>query len=84
MSFVYKFLFRNDKNEYIGEKKFIDMPEDTPKHLKFQWFIKNDENEKALSFISMEHNKREFKEGLLEIHNDYCIFNGIKYNNALE
>lgn len=81
MEFIFKYLFKNEKNEYIGEKKFLNVPKDASIEQIYQWIIYDDNTKKEtkLTFVNMHENERLFIEGYLKMFDDHCIFNGVKY-----
>jgi len=82
--YTYKFkYFNSDLNQEIGEIKYLDVGSNAPKEEKYQWYIKTNDTIQLLTFISMETNFRVFKECVLEIINDTCIFNNTMYESIL-
>lgn len=77
-NFKYKYRFSNGTNE-IYEIKYLDLPKNMPKHLKYQWFFSFDNKQHNLTFVSSDTNYREFKEGKLYFTKTGCIFNGVNY-----
>lgn len=73
--------FTHESNTTIQEVKWLDVPDDSPKHLKYQWFlIKHPFPPLPLSFLSRDCNMRVFKEGVAFLHPAYIIFNGEFYD----
>lgn len=86
MSFEYKYRFKkyDNSNEFdiydeIYEVKYLNLPKDTPKSQKYQWFLLRNSVLHKLTFKSMEDNKRIFEEGILIMTCDGCIFNGEEF-----
>lgn len=86
MSFEYKYRFKkNDNNnefdiyDEIYEVKYLNLPKDTPKSQKYQWFLLRNSVLQKLTFKSMEDNKRVFEEGILIMTLDGCTFNGEEF-----
>lgn len=74
-----------DKNYGLFEIKFNDLPENAPKSRVYHWvFVDLKENNfRRLTFVSMDNNLRNFKEGLIEMYEDYVILALYKNTNSL-
>lgn len=82
ISFKYIYLFAHN-DEYLCEVKVLGLPDTTSKNKKFHWLlIDQNKNINKLTFVSMNENKREFKEGKLEINDIYATFNDTTYKMA--
>lgn len=76
-SYEIKYYFQGPNDTIIQEIKYLDVPSDTPKPKKYQWFmIKKPFPPLPMTFLSRNCNMRIFKEGCLIVHPKYAIFNG--------
>jgi hypothetical protein len=60
--FSYYFSENNSPTNYIFEIKYIDLPDDTPKHLRFPIYLYYEEKLEKLEFKSMFEGIREFQD----------------------
>lgn len=67
MELRYSFKFDNN---YIFEINYTNVPKESPKHLRFQWYLHYQNNLVKLNFDKMENLVRCFKEKvILDVNN---------------
>jgi hypothetical protein len=78
---LYAFSFpRNNSISYVFEIKYEGLPDDTPKHLKYQWFLYLDSELIKLEFKSMSDGFREFQDlSKLDMNSKVYERNGDKW-----
>jgi hypothetical protein len=72
--------FKHQSGNILQEIKYIDVPENTPKSKKYQWFHLKDQTLTTLNFLAQHGTTRSFVEGTLTVYPEYCLFNGVKYD----
>ena len=72
--------FKHENGDILQEIKYIDVPENTPKSKKYQWFHIKDKSRGSLNFLSQNGSTRSFVEGTLTVYPEYCLFNGERYD----
>ncbi|ADO67083.1 hypothetical protein crov050 [Cafeteria roenbergensis virus] len=83
MEFEFKYRFEsNNINEFdeIYEIKYLNFSNNSPKNEKYQWYYQTPNDLIKLTFLKMDNNIREFKEGILILTENGCIYNGKKFN----
>ena len=74
------FNFKIDEmNGFIFEVKYLNISDDEPKYLKYQWFILIKNELTKLKFIKMEGKTRTFENYFLDFENMNIIMNDINY-----